>query len=222
MRQGSNNRRSRGRNNSRRSGVPNKNQTFESSGPETNMRIRGNASQVHEKYMSLARDAMNAGERILAENFFQHAEHYYRVVAGINEAQTQTNEQQNQRANDSAEENWSTGQQNGAANPRPPRGRPNGEHSDPVPQSGDGANFGADPREAEDGDAKNRPRRAPRDLEANGAAESPEEPEGEAITIERQARPRRRNTSRARRTKAPASETASAEATPEIAGSDSD
>ncbi len=44
------------------------------------MKIRGTASTVFEKYQSLARDAMTSGDRIAAENYYQHAEHYYRVM----------------------------------------------------------------------------------------------------------------------------------------------
>ena len=54
-------------------------QTFDSNGPD--VRIRGNAYQVHEKYLQLARDAQSAGDRVAAENYFQHAEHYYRIIA---------------------------------------------------------------------------------------------------------------------------------------------
>ena len=54
-----------------------KNQTFESNGPD--VKIRGTAQQVHEKYLSLARDAMSAGDRISAEGFFQYADHYFRL-----------------------------------------------------------------------------------------------------------------------------------------------
>jgi hypothetical protein len=43
-------------------------------------RMRGNAQQLMEKYLSLARDASSAGDRVLAENYFQHADHYYRVL----------------------------------------------------------------------------------------------------------------------------------------------
>lgn len=43
-------------------------------------RPRGNAQQLMEKYLSLARDATTAGDRVLAENYFQHADHYYRVL----------------------------------------------------------------------------------------------------------------------------------------------
>ena len=50
-------------------------------------RNRGNAQQLMEKYLTLARDAASQGDRIAAENFFQHADHYYRVVYARNEQQ---------------------------------------------------------------------------------------------------------------------------------------
>ena len=93
MRQGPSNRRARGRGNSsgRRSNIPNRNQTFDSNGPD--VRIRGTAFQVNEKYQALARDASASGDRIMAENYLQHAEHYHRIIASINEAQSQTQQQ---------------------------------------------------------------------------------------------------------------------------------
>lgn len=63
--------------------MPSKGQNYDSSGPD--IRVRGNAYQVLEKYLQLARDAGTAGDRIAAENFLQHADHYYRVVASMNE-----------------------------------------------------------------------------------------------------------------------------------------
>ena len=45
------------------------------------MRICGNAFQVHEKYLGLARDAASAGDRVAAENYYQHAEHYFRIFS---------------------------------------------------------------------------------------------------------------------------------------------
>lgn len=78
MRQGNNPRRNRGRSGNRRPGGNNQQRSFDSNGPEG--RIRGNASQVYEKYLGLARDASAAGDRILAEAFHQHAEHYYRLL----------------------------------------------------------------------------------------------------------------------------------------------
>ncbi len=63
--------------------VPLRHQTFDSNGPD--VRVRGNAYQVFEKYLALARDAASAGDRIAAENYYQHAEHYYRIINANNE-----------------------------------------------------------------------------------------------------------------------------------------
>ena len=60
-------------------------QTFDSNGPD--IRVRGNAYQVFEKYQALARDASLAGDRVAAENYYQHAEHYYRIINANNEGQ---------------------------------------------------------------------------------------------------------------------------------------
>ncbi len=57
----------------------NPNRTFDSSGPE--VKIRGSAAHVYEKYLQLARDANSSGDRITAENYLQHAEHYFRIMA---------------------------------------------------------------------------------------------------------------------------------------------
>lgn len=71
--------RQRGRN--RGGGKPqnNANRAFDSNGPE-NVKVRGTAQHVYEKYQALARDAQTAGDRVLAENFLQHADHYFRVL----------------------------------------------------------------------------------------------------------------------------------------------
>lgn len=67
-----------------RSAMSLRNQIFDSNGPD--MRVRGNAFQVHEKYLALAKDALSSGDRVLAENYLQHAEHYFRIIEAINEA----------------------------------------------------------------------------------------------------------------------------------------
>ena len=54
------------------------------------MKIRGSAAHVYEKYLQLARDANASGDRIAAENYLQHAEHYYRILAT---SQTQQQQQ---------------------------------------------------------------------------------------------------------------------------------
>ncbi|MGF1463594.1 MAG: DUF4167 domain-containing protein [Maricaulaceae bacterium] len=61
-----------------RSKSNNTNRHFESNGPD--VKIRGSASHVYEKYQQLARDAFSSGDRVMGENYSQHAEHYYRIV----------------------------------------------------------------------------------------------------------------------------------------------
>jgi hypothetical protein len=61
---------------------------YESNGPD--MKIRGNASHIAEKYLQLARDAQSAGDPIAAENYYQHAEHYFRLIAAAQEHLRQT------------------------------------------------------------------------------------------------------------------------------------
>jgi hypothetical protein len=77
-------------------GGGNPNRTFDSNGPE--IKIRGSASHVYEKYLQLARDANAAGDRIMAENYLQHAEHYFRILAAAQAQQLQY-QQQNPQAN---------------------------------------------------------------------------------------------------------------------------
>lgn len=77
MRQGQqNSKRMRGRN---RKGPNPLTRSYESNGGD--VKIRGTALHVAEKYVQLARDAQASGDRVAGENYFQHAEHYYRIVA---------------------------------------------------------------------------------------------------------------------------------------------
>ena len=55
------------------------NRSLESNGPD--VKIRGTAAQIYEKYSQYARDAQSGGDRVKYENYLQHAEHYYRVMA---------------------------------------------------------------------------------------------------------------------------------------------
>jgi hypothetical protein len=57
---------------------PNRNQIFDSSGPD--VRVRGNAHQVFDKYQALAREAASSGDRIMAEAYWQYADHYSRMI----------------------------------------------------------------------------------------------------------------------------------------------
>jgi len=56
---------------------------YESNGPD--VKIRGTASHVAEKYLQLARDAQSSGDPVAAENYYQHAEHYFRLIAAAQE-----------------------------------------------------------------------------------------------------------------------------------------
>ncbi len=77
----------RGRNQRRRQGGQNPNRALDSNGPD--VRIRGTANQIYDKYVALARDASSAGDRVKAENYLQHAEHYFRVIRSLQPPQQQ-------------------------------------------------------------------------------------------------------------------------------------
>lgn len=70
----------------------NRNHVFDSNGPD--MRLRGTAQQLFEKYLQLGRDATGAGDRVMAESYFQHAEHYFRILNAMSQAQQQGGPQQ--------------------------------------------------------------------------------------------------------------------------------
>ncbi len=118
MRHNQNGRRFRGRNNNTHSGSGHNHNrrinprvhTFDSNGPD--VRIRGNAMQINEKYLTLARDAHAGGDRVLAESYLQHAEHYQRLLNELTEEQNRYQ------------------QQNPQHNPQQPNGRQNGDEQD--------------------------------------------------------------------------------------------
>jgi len=116
----------------------NPNRSFDSNGPE--VKIRGSATQVYEKYLQLARDANSSGDRVMAENYLQHAEHYFRIMAAQQQQQQQFHQQN---------------QQNGAGQPN--GNRQPGQGDQPYPAQGaSGPSFslaegeGADEEEAEE------------------------------------------------------------------------
>lgn len=81
---------------SHQGGIPlNRNHVFDSNGPE--VRVRGTAQQLFEKYLQLGRDATSAGDRVVAESYFQHAEHYFRILNAMNQAAAAQQQQQQQR-----------------------------------------------------------------------------------------------------------------------------
>lgn len=104
MRSPQKNNRTRGRGRSKGNGNS-ANRVYESTGPEG--KVRGTPQQIIEKYLSLARDAQTSGDRVIAENFLQHAEHYQRILIQV----AATQQAQESRRDDSADGG------NGAAKP---------------------------------------------------------------------------------------------------------
>src|ERR1700709_1734851 len=138
MRNGqNNNKRMRNRNNNNSSSNNNSNnnnrrgqnpmtRVFESNGPD--IKIRGTASHVAEKNVQLARDARSAGDPVAAENYCQHAEHYFRLIAAAqeqfrqNQSQPRTENEMAAEDNDDESESFSNfGQEPGfvPAQPQP-------------------------------------------------------------------------------------------------------
>ena len=127
--------RMRGRNNHRKSQNP-LTRVYESNGPD--VKIRGTASHVAEKYIQLARDAQSSGDPVAAENYYQHAEHYFRLIAAAQEQFRQQNPYYNQQpqqqggAQGAADDNYDDGEDDGQSfgqnepsyTPREPQAQP--------------------------------------------------------------------------------------------------
>jgi len=105
MRHGSTNRRQRNRGkggNGGRRDNQSRTQVFDSNGPD--VRIRGTAHQVVEKYMALAKDADASDNRTLAQSYLQHAEHYQRIINNWDEKDSQSRATAEQRKSDNNSE----------------------------------------------------------------------------------------------------------------------
>jgi len=105
----------RGRGSHRKSQNP-LTRVYESNGPD--VKIRGTASHIAEKYIQLARDAQSSGDPVAAENYYQHAEHYYRLIAAAQEQFRQQNPYYNQQPqqggqNAGADEGYDDGEDDG-------------------------------------------------------------------------------------------------------------
>lgn len=104
--------RSRGRNNNGgRKHVNPLSRNFESNGPD--VKVRGNAAHIAEKYVQLARDAHASGDSVMAENYFQHAEHYFRIVSAAQPQGAQRFDQFGQEIDGEGDENEDGGNNNG-------------------------------------------------------------------------------------------------------------
>jgi hypothetical protein len=113
MRNGQN-KRMRGRN--RKSQNP-MTRVFESNGPD--VKIRGTPSHIAEKYLQLARDAQTSGDPVAAENYFQHAEHYFRLIAAAQEQFRQTNPQFYRGDNETRDDGFDDGDDSPQGMPGP-------------------------------------------------------------------------------------------------------
>ncbi|MCX2725218.1 DUF4167 domain-containing protein [Roseibium salinum] len=197
--------------------------TYESNGPD--VKIRGTAMHVAEKYQQLARDAQASGDRVMSENYNQHAEHYLRIVAA---AQPQQQPSAHPAARGDAEDGYETGSPNGAGSANGPD-RPSQDRAaadddlvdtdspqpfidmpviDPEGQVNGTGQAGAGSEES-GGEEKPRRRartpraRTPRQADTGGnASQAPAEGagDGDAAGEEEASKPRRR-TPRARRAK---------------------
>lgn len=163
MRQSNNQRRGRGRNNQNRR--PNRNQSFDSNGP--GVRLRGTAAQLYEKYQALARDATSAGDRVMLENYHQHADHYYRVMVAQN-PQTEQNEDRPSTTGDTTDQ------------PQNQRGRGNRNRRGRQHDSGEKGGQDADAKKA-DGTQDDRPSEAQDQEQRSGRRQQQRRQDGPAL-----------------------------------------
>lgn len=95
----------------------NPNRSYDSNGPE--VKVRGTAATIYEKYLQLARDANTQGDRVMAENYLQHAEHYFRILSAAQAQQAQIAAQQ---AAQQVQQPVANGNGNGNGQYRAPQG----------------------------------------------------------------------------------------------------
>jgi hypothetical protein len=114
---------------------PNRNQIFDSSGPD--VRVRGNAHQVFDKYQALAREAAASGDRIMAEAYWQYADHYYRLIQTMGGFTHRNNQ------------GWGDGSGEDGQQGNPP---PQSQAGQPPQANGNGAEYGPDERSANRGE----------------------------------------------------------------------
>jgi hypothetical protein len=103
--------------------------------------VRGTAQQLFEKYLQLGRDATGAGDRVMAESYFQHAEHYFRILNAMNQAAQQSQQQQQGGQHQQRRPHYSEGGEQAPAEGAEPEeaevirpaatDQPNGEAHDP-------------------------------------------------------------------------------------------
>ncbi len=197
MRQGQNSKRSRGRSGGRRNTSP-RHQSFDSNGPS--IRIRGNAHQVYEKYIQMAQDANSAGDRVTAENMYQHAEHYFRIM---NVDDGDSSRQQNRGNNPDQRQHARNPQHNQDGGTSPAQETGNQPTAPGPVENSEGLNGSGNKIEASGGNGAATPEGSPTDTPRQA-----DEP-----GTERPPRRPRRNTSRSR----PQPATSTVEESPQVA-----
>ena len=162
MRQPQNAKRGRGRgrrgnNSGAHNHAPNRNTSYESNGPE--IKLRGNAQQLHEKYMALAHDAATSGERISAEAFTQFADHYFRLhqaAVGVAETKRQQDNAETSATGDEKTDDTKKSHElentSGADKPR----EDEGELSTPLASNMSGAGEGVTPKKPKNDEVNRR------------------------------------------------------------------
>jgi len=157
MRPGQKNNRSRGRGNGGggggRKSVNPLSRSYESNGPD--VKVRGNPATIAEKYVQLARDAHASGDSVNSENYYQHAEHYFRIISAA-QAQSQARQEERDRVqaerNEAAAENKKADQE---------AAKDSGAKAEPVVADSSEAPVIAEKSESGEEETP-RPRRAPR------------------------------------------------------------
>lgn len=179
MRPNQQNRRMRGRGN--RKGPNPLTRSYESNGPD--VKIRGSAQQIADKYSTLARDAQASGDHVMAENYLQHAEHYNRIIAAA-----QSQQQAMRESREEQEDNSDSQEQNNASetNAKRPAEQRADDGSGPQPViNGTPAEVALEEQTMADGDGaegekkQSKPRRSRKPRREATNAEESAEPSGE-------------------------------------------
>lgn len=107
---------------------------YESNGPD--VKIRGTANHIAEKYLQLARDAATSSDPVAAENYYQHAEHYFRLIAAAQEQirQNQPSPQPRNENDARGEENFDDGDDNAQPSFGEQGGRESNQSAQPYPR----------------------------------------------------------------------------------------
>ncbi|MEL6288267.1 MAG: DUF4167 domain-containing protein [Pseudomonadota bacterium] len=159
---------------------------YESNGPD--VKIRGNAAHIAEKYITLARDALSSGDTVMAENYLQHAEHYNRIIA----AAQQQNEAQGER------QQHANGNQQQQRNRRGANGSDEGDRAPDAGEDGETQNTRADGDQPERAERSKPAAKKPAAKSSDAGADAANGAADASADAEEAPKPRRRRTPRAK------------------------